>query len=85
VNVCLKNKQNALKLFIEANVFRPKDYTKDHWESMKHLIASDTKQEVVRNRATRALVHTPNHSSCDGEVGIVGILVKVLAFQDVGS
>jgi hypothetical protein len=81
VNVCLKNKQHALKLFIEENVPRPKDCTKDRWENMKHLIASNAKQEqAMRNNAMRALVHIPNHFGRGGEVGIACKLVKVLAF-----
>lgn len=76
MNVYLKNRQRALKLFIKANVPRLRDCTKDHCESMKCFIASNVKQEeVVRNRTMRALVHTPDHYGHGGEVGVVGKLV----------
>jgi hypothetical protein len=39
VNVYLKNRRHALKLLIKVNLARPKDYTYDHWENMKRLIA----------------------------------------------
>jgi hypothetical protein len=49
----LNNRWHALKLLIEAIAPRLKDYTKDHWESMKCFIASDIKQKVVKNHAMK--------------------------------
>jgi hypothetical protein len=43
VNVYLKNRQHGLKFFIELSAARPDDCVEEHWESMKHLIASEAK------------------------------------------
>lgn len=44
MNVHLKNRRHALKLFIEVGEPRPNDYVEEHWENMKRLIASEAKQ-----------------------------------------
>jgi hypothetical protein len=80
VNVYLKNKRHSLKVLVEANAPRPADCSEEHWENMKHFIASEAKQdEATKNRAIRALMHTLSHSSCGGELGVVGRLVRQLA------
>jgi hypothetical protein len=46
---------------------------------MKCLIALEAKQdEATKNCAMKALVNTPNHFSCGGEVGIARRLVRLL-------
>jgi len=40
VNVYLKNKRHGFKFLIEANAPRPNECVEEHWEGMKHLIAS---------------------------------------------
>jgi hypothetical protein len=76
-NVYLKNKWHALKLLTEASEPRLDECVEEHWENMKRIISSKAKQsEISRNRAMQALFSTPSHSSCGGEVGIVGRLVR---------
>jgi hypothetical protein len=83
VNVYLKNRQHSLKLFIEAGESRPKNCNEEHWESMKCLVASEAKQgEVAKYCAMHALVATPSHYGCRGEVGIVGRLVSLIDLYD---
>jgi hypothetical protein len=77
VNAYLKNKLHSFKVLIEANAPRPIDCSEEHWESMKHLIASKEKQdETMKNYAMRTLVHTPSHFGRGGELGVVGRLVR---------
>ncbi len=40
MNVYLKNKRHGLKLLIEASAPRPNECVEEHWEGMKHIIAS---------------------------------------------
>jgi hypothetical protein len=73
VNVYLKNRQHSLKLLIEARESRHEDCSEEHWESMKCLVTSEAKQgEAAKYHAMRALVTTPSHSGCEGEVGARG-------------
>jgi hypothetical protein len=43
MNVYLKNKQHSVKLLIEAGESRHEDYSEEHWESMKCLVALEAK------------------------------------------
>jgi hypothetical protein len=38
--VYLKNKRHGLKLLIDASAPRPNECVEEHWEGMKHIIAS---------------------------------------------
>jgi hypothetical protein len=77
VNLFLKNKKHALKTFIEAGASRPKDCQEEHWESLKHLITLEVKQEdVAKNHAMKACVVIPSHSRRGGELGSIGRLVR---------
>ncbi len=40
MNVYLKNKRHGLKLLIDASAPRPNECVEEHWEGMKHIIAS---------------------------------------------
>ncbi len=77
VNVFLKNRRHALKTLIEGGASRPKDYQKEHWESLKHLIASKTKhEEATNNHAMKARVMIPSHFGRGGELGVARKLVR---------
>ncbi len=82
INIYVKNRCHARKLLIEANVARLGDCRDDHWESMKRLIASKTKQEeATRYCAMRTKVNTLSHYGHGGDVGTIGKLVKLLTFR----
>jgi len=73
----MKNRRHGLKLLIEAGATRLTACPKEHWEGIKHFIASEEKQEeAAKNCAMKALVNTPNHFGCGGKVGAVGRLVS---------
>jgi len=76
--VYLKNKWHSLKVLIKTNATRLGDCSEEHWENMKHLVASEAKQcEETKYCAMQTFVVTPSHSGHGGEVGIVGRLVSV--------
>jgi hypothetical protein len=76
--VYLKNKRHGLKLLIEASAPRPNECAEEHWEGMKHLIASKVKQEkTIKYCAMKAHVSTPIHYKCGGKVDVVGKLVSL--------
>jgi hypothetical protein len=74
----LKNRRHVFKAInFESSVGKLDDYVIKHWENVKHLIASEVKQdEAAKNRAMWALVTTPSHYNYDGEVGVAYKLVK---------
>jgi hypothetical protein len=76
VNVFFKNKRDVLKLFIESNASRPYDCPIEHWEGLKHLIASSKQGEIAKNHVMCLLVTIASHYGHGRKVDVVRRLVS---------